>query len=52
MIVEHSEEGLAEASADDDDAIDEKLALGVVFIALVDDSVEGQRGQEGIEREV
>ena len=52
LIVEHTEKGLAKASADDDDTIDQKFALGIVLVALVDDRVEGQRGEEGVERKV
>jgi hypothetical protein len=52
LVVEHSEEGLAEARADDDDAIDEELAFGVVLVALVDDGVEGQGGEDGVEGEI
>ena len=52
QIVEHTEEGLAKASADDDDTIYQEFALGIVLVALVDDRVEGQRGEEGVERKV
>ncbi len=51
LVVKHAEEDMAEASAYDDDSIDEHLQLGVVLVAGVHDCVEGQTGEEGVKGE-